>query len=82
MWDRFVITLLMKQSKDSYKRRCGIWMTRKALRARRNKMRMWERYSSKESRSYNDYTEYNRVLNKATKKLVQKGKTEVRKGTD
>jgi len=39
-------------------------MTRKLLRARRNKMRMWERY--KESRSYNDYTEYNRVLNKAT----------------
>jgi len=26
---------------------------------------MWERY--KESRSYNDYTEYKRVLNKATK---------------
>jgi len=31
----------------------------------RNNMKMWERY--KESRSYNDYTEYKRVLYKATK---------------
>ena len=40
-------------------------MTRKAMRARKGKMRMWGRY--KESKSYNDYTGYKRIMNKATK---------------
>jgi len=68
MWDRFVNTIneavIRFVPVSENKRRCGIWITRKASRARRNKM-MWERY--KESKSYNDYTEYKRVLNKATK---------------
>jgi len=69
MWDRYVNALNEAVERfvpvGKKKRRCGIWITRKALRARKNKMRMWERY--KESISYNDYTEYKRVLNKATK---------------
>jgi hypothetical protein len=41
------------------------WMNRKALRARKNKMKLWTKY--KESKTYNDWIEYKRVSNKAVK---------------
>jgi len=60
MWNRFVNTIYEAVKRfvavSKSKRRCGIWMTRKAMRVQINKMRMWERH--KELRSYNDYTEY------------------------
>ena len=41
------------------------WMDRKALRASKNKMKLWTKY--KESKTYNDWIEYKRVSNKAVK---------------
>ena len=68
MWDRFVTIIneavehCVPVSRNKWK--CGIWMTRKAMRARKGKMRMWERY--KESK-ITTITEYKRIMNKAMK---------------
>jgi ribonucleases P/MRP protein subunit RPP40 len=69
MWNTFHDTIssavekfIPKQKPRSKK--YASWMTCKAKRARKFKSRMWIRYAK--SKSYNDYIEYKRALNKAT----------------
>ena len=70
MWIRFsslmneAVELFVPNSSSKGKKNVQ-WMNRKALRARKNKMKLWTKY--KESKTYNDWIEYKnkRVSNKA-----------------
>jgi hypothetical protein len=69
MWIRF--SSIMNEAIELFVPKSGKgksnvqWMNRKALRARKNKMKMWTKY--KESKTYNNWIEYKRVSNKAVK---------------
>ena len=41
-----------------------VWMTKEAKKHRKNKVRMWKRYT--EERSYNNLVEYKLALNRVT----------------
>ena len=70
MWIRFssimneAVELFVPKSSSNGKKNVQ-WMNGKALRARKNKMKLWTKY--KDSKTYNDWIESKRVSNKAVK---------------
>ena len=70
MWHVFLdkvtslTALRIPKSQNSSKKRFPKWMTRAAKRAGKCKSSTWKRY--KASKSYNDYVEYKRALNRST----------------
>ena len=72
MWDTFrarineaVEIYVPKKMRKSSRR--PLWWNRNVQRARKNRLRMWER--QKETKIYQDYLAYKRALNKSTKEV-------------
>ena len=69
MWIKFCnvmndsIKVYVPVCKNNKKKYPG-WMTKSIKKSRNNKIKMWSRY--RKNKSYNNFTEYKRALNKAT----------------
>jgi hypothetical protein len=72
MWEIFKVTMdsavkdFIPTRKTSSKSKPK-WMTKAAMRAARSKYHLWKRYTA--SKSYQDYLDYKRALNKATREV-------------